>query len=297
MKKIISFIIISIIVFSVTLLSCGCNKHEYTLENSWEVPDYTSGEVKDGLSALSVFNKALENYNNAEYITYIRSMDFEAGIFANQQTIDITKFYENEIFYQGTKQGEKLGKSNVGQRFYYDGVDAYEIYEDSEERFPSLGTEKWDDLEYKKYNAEELSVEDKLKDLRNFTLYTINEDTLSDNHDDKVYNYDDKLYICLTFDCMNIETDGIQKAVEEAIMKGLGSSAKPGTFEWKSDTKLYLEITEIDNEYYITARNLQENYQAVQAIAPVECNQITSGRISYSESDSQIIDSEKLNLS
>jgi len=297
MKK-ISLIVSLLLIISMTMFFTSCNDEKPELSNSWDVPDYaTQGEIEDGLSALTVFNEALQNYYDAENMVFIRSMDFDAGAIATQQTIDITKFNGDLAFTQGTKQGTVAGKSFDANRFYYDGTNAYQCPvrgDDAESRFPALGTENWEGLTYSPYDDSEKSVETKLTEIRNFTLYVINQDTLADSHDDKVYELDDKYYICLTIDCMGIEEDTTQKVVEEDIMRGLGDTAKPGTFEWVSDTKLYLEITEIDGEYYITARSLQENYKAVQTILPVTCVQVTSGTYSYDAEVAQITAAEKM---
>lgn len=280
----------------VIMSSC---RRDVELSTSWEVPDYIGeGEVVEGLNALEIFDLALENYYEAEYMVFVRSMDFRAPLISTtQQTIDITKCYGDEVFTQGTKQGSGFGKSHDATRFYYDGANAYELKirgKDAEQRFPALEQEDWSDLTYSEYDDSEKDLETKLEEIRNFTLYVINEDTLADDHDNKVYEMDDKYYICLTIDCMDIELGTTQKAVEEDIMRGLGDTAKEGTFEWKSNTKLYLEITEIDDKYYITARSLQENYSAVQAVLPVTCDQITSGTYSYDADDAAITDKEKM---
>lgn len=301
MKKLLIVMLISIIAVTL-LLASGCEKEPVTLENSWDVPDYvTSGTVVSGLSALTVFNEALANYNDAEYMTFIRSMDFDAGIAGKQQTIDITKYNNGSTFTQGTKQGTGAGESYDATRFYYDGTNAFEckVREDAAEtRFPALGTEDWSGLTYAAYDATDKSVSDKLTEIKRFSLYVFNLDTLSDNHNDSVYLLDGKYYICLTIDCMDITTGGVQKAVEDDIMSGLGANAVAGSFEWKADTKLYMELTKIDDQFYITARNLQENYQADQKQfgidIPVECTQVTSGTYAYEESYSEITDLEKM---
>lgn len=124
---------------------------------------------------------------------------------------------------------------------------------------------------------------------------------MSESHDDKVYSYNDKYYICLTVNCKNIETGTVQKDVEEDIMRALGDKAVPGSFGWESDTRLYLEITEIGGKYYITARSLQEKYSARQyalgnASINVPCDQVISGMYSYDEDDCTITEAEKMNL-
>lgn len=299
MKKIISIILSIILIISLTALATGCKKQKVELKNSWDVPDYINqGSVVEGKSALTLFNEALENHNNAEFMTYIRSMDFDAGIVATQQTIDITKISSGKVFTQGTKQGTAAGKTNDASRFFYDGTKAYELKvkdKDSETRFPELGSEDWSGLEYSDYDTTDKSVSDKLKDIKNFSLYVINEDTLADSHDDKVYKYNDKYYICLTINCMGIDEGTTQKDVEEDIMRGLGSTAKSGTFEWVSDTKIYLEITEDQGKYYFSARNQQENYKAVQAILPVTCEQVVSGTYAFDSENAEITAEEKLN--
>jgi hypothetical protein len=281
------------------LTVASCDKDiDYNLESSWDVPDYTSGEVQSGMSAYDLFVEALENYEAAENFVYMRSFEFDAGAIGTQQSMEVTKFSGDEAFYEVTKQGTSLGKVNYGNRFYSDGTTMHEIPSadrDSETKFPSLGNADWSGLEYGDYEGD-MTLSEKYVDLKKFSDYVITRDTLSDSHDDKVYEYNDKYYICITIDCMGIEEGTTQLAVEDAIMDGLGDKAVAGSFEWEGDTKIYMEITMVEDEPYITAKNMREFYKAVQAILPVSCQQVTSGTYSYNPEDCVITDLEKMNL-
>jgi len=301
--KIAKIIIVVVIMVSflgfMTLSLLGANPK---LENSWTPPDYeTLGVEQADLNALSLFNEALQNYYDAENVIFVRSLNFKAGLgllsVATQQTIEITKINGDETFHQVTKQGTLLGKTNEGYRFYASGTNGYEFKEDNDTRFPKLGVEDWSELTYEPY-AGTLSLTDRVDELKRFLDYTINLDALSSNHNNKVYKYKNKFYLSFTINCMNTPLGGIHSAVEESIMNALGDNALPGTFEWKADTKLYIEISLIDGKYLITARRLEENYAAKQPSSnlTIQTLQSISGSYSYNSLYTAITEAEKMNL-
>lgn len=148
MKRIITIVLAFVIVLSMTLMLSSCDKTKVELENSWDVPDYTTeGTVVSSMSAIALFLEALDNYYAADNVVFVRSMDFVAGVVGTQQTIEITKFNNDKVFHQSTKQGTGAGKTNEGTRFYFNGTNAYKVVEDSSTRFPSLGTEDWSGME------------------------------------------------------------------------------------------------------------------------------------------------------
>ena len=300
MKTKIAITVITIIAF-VGLMTLALLDVKVDLENSWDPPQYTEeGTIQTGMSAYALFSEALDNYYSAEDVIFVRSLDFTAGsgvlILGTQQTIEITKFSGNSVFHQVTKQGYLAGASNEGYRFYFDGTNGYEYKEDSETRFPELGVEDWDGLSYGPYQDEEMTSQQKADDLRQFSSYVITEDTLSASHDDNVYLLDGKYYISITINCMDIELNGVQAAVEESIMSGLGATAEPGSFLWREDTVIFLEITKIGDDYFFTARNMKENYSARQSGLRVPCTQSISGSYAYDQSVVAITDDEKMNL-
>ena len=107
MKKAINILIILSLIISMGVIMSSCRR-DVELSTSWEVPDYIGeGEVVEGLNALEIFDLALENYYEAEYMVFVRSMDFRAPLISTtQQTIDITKCYGDEVF---TKAPSRFG--------------------------------------------------------------------------------------------------------------------------------------------------------------------------------------------
>ena len=300
--KVIKIIFVVLIILALTAMTVIAllDGPKVDLENSWDPPEYKEeGTIQSGMSAYTMFMAALENYYDAEHLVFLRSLDFHAAasvlVVATQQTIELTKFNSDKVFHQVTKQGTLLGASFEGHRFYYDGNDAFDFTEASSTRFPELGVEDWDGLAYAPYVSEKFTTAEKLDDLRLFSSYTINESTLSQNHDDNVYKLNNKYYISITLDCMEISVGGIQAAVEESIMDALGDAAQAGSFRWEADTVIYLEITEVGGEYFITARNMQETYSAIQQGIRVGVNQTISGTYSYNASDADITEAEKMN--
>ncbi len=235
------------------LVFLGASGATVELENSWDPPDYQEeGSEAEGLSALELFNQALENYYNAEYFIHMFSLDFKAGLgsitVATQQTIEIVKYAKGKVFNQVTKQGTGLGKVYEGNRFYFDGTEGYSIEESSKDRFPKLGDEDWEGLEYSVYSSTEKTAAKNAESIVNFSSYVIDEANLSPAHNDKVYFLSGKYYFSITINCLGIQTGTIQKVIEDGIMAALGDNAVPGSFAWKEDTVLSLEVTKIGGE-------------------------------------------------
>ncbi len=303
MAKALKIIVVRVVILALgALIFLGASGATVELENSWTPPDYQEeGEVVAGLSALDVFLQAVDNYYNAEYFKHVYSLDFKAGLgsipLATQQTIEIVKFEKGKIFNQVTKQGSGLGKTNEGSRFYFDGSEGYSISEDSKERFPKLGEEDWEGLQFSVYSSAEKTATEKAISVKKFTSYIIDADNLSPAHNDKVYLLGGKYYFAITINCLGIDAGTIQKVVEDGIMDALGDNAEPGSFAWKEDTVLSLEVSKIGEGYYITASNLNEKYTAKQSNGIVTTGgQVTSGTFSYSASAAIISTEELLNL-
>ncbi len=301
----IKFTSLIVIVLAVTLcfglFGCGKEFDMSTLETSWEVPDYESGEVVADMSAFDLYIDAVENYYNEDYIWYGRSFSFEAGggILATQQSVEITKYNNGNIFNQIVKDGTKLGKEDLGRRYYYDASDnkTYQAEsKDDKTNFATIADANWAGLsDYAEKDTGDdatASANDKMA----FTSYVItSRDNLSSSHNDTVYKIGDKYYICMTIKCMEIEEGTVQATVEQEIEDGLGSTVEAGSFLWLADTIIIIEIEEVDGVMLPTAKNMEESYEAKQA-AMVSSHQITSGKYTYSEEAAEITDEELNNL-
>lgn len=297
MKKLGKLLVCILLISMIGLVFlCGCSKKVQA--SKWDVPDYKKGKVVEG-SAIDIAMAAIKNYENADYLNYKKSMYFKTGFskevdLAWQNSLEETIIYKNSFFYEEIAEGGGINDAFSGKRIYGNGTDVYEMYEKNKKKFPNLKSQDWSSLKYK--NLKVKDYRSKMKEIQKFTNYVINKNTLSKNHDDKVYELDGKHYISITMNCMDITLNKDQKAVEQEIFQALGEKATPGSFKWVKDTVWIFEITYDDDKPYITALSLKEDYQADQGHLPCICDQIITGTISYDKDDAKISNERLMEL-
>ena len=290
MKKFASIILILSISVSLIFCAVGCGGSSGGA--NFEVEDknfgnYDEANVVEGMSAFDLVTEAYANF--AQDTNFVREEYFtfaaQNGKLASRNTHLIRKMQGDKIYSQEVIYGTGLDKGTCVKRYYFDGNNAYEIY-DTAKRNVSYD-KKSGEFEVKSWGKfapfdgdveeENWAIKEKM------TTYDISkkEYMSKTNHTDKVYKVGDTYYCTLAIDCSLDMMKGVQREAMEEFLDTL--SAKEDGFSIE-DTTIDFAIAEIEGKMKIKIWRRNEKYSGKHSTGiTVSCEQTCLSYYRYGE--------------
>lgn len=287
MKKLLWVIIVVTLVLSVSVGLVACKKFVPIETDFEDVPE--DAVIAEGLSALTVFNDAIENTYAGDF-KRVNTLDFatEAPLVGTQSLDEVSSYYKVGNTFMRTliaKGDGVIAKDNTAIKLFYNDGEAAKVAEKSYSKL-AINFDTPDYTQVEDLVEVCTDIADRMEDYLRFTSYIRTTEKLASDHVDEVYEKDGVYYATIKFD-MNVGTtnSGIQPDIDDAVEEATNSI--PETINWQQDTTWNCIFIKQGNDFYLKKTYLYESYEGKsdtfvgEITAP--CNQLHISEFSYGE--------------
>lgn len=279
-----------------SLFACGSN-----IDEDYFTPTDYSGMKKatdiEYDSAFDLFLDVVETWKTDSYLrTELFSFEARAlnAVAATQSTKTYYKVADGYTYKKEVKVGTGLGKENDARKFYQDIANGtfYRVeMDDDKTNVPNKGegdeifnVVKWDDWAVSEEDVEtDTEAARVIREHLTTYIYTDREKSLSDKHDDTIYEKDGEYWFTITLDCSDTAMNSLHTAARDEIIRNTGADAnKP--LKMDADTLLEFRVKLIDGKYRMVYYRRLESYTGYQGPAKTSCRQFCMSTFDYTPS-------------